>query len=317
MTSQPPLSRVTFDRAAPRRTQPQWLEQQWEQARILVLSPDAQTLAIAAEQGHRTAWHSATWFAELSNEVTITRRFLGILGDTVIFSATVADAAGGVAAIPVNPGQLWSSLREIGASGDELEASLLATAVGLQQWHHRHPRCPLCGGATEESAAGWTRSCPQDQSTHFPRTDPAVIMLVHDGGDRALLGRGANWGPGRFSTLAGFVEPGESLEAAVAREVWEEVGVHVEDIRYVASQPWPFPASLMVGFTAKVVGSEHIEADGEEMLEAGWFTRAEIRQAGSWTDAPASEPVHGESRLRQIPPQFSISRFLIDGWLNS
>ena len=123
------------------------------------------------------------------------------------------------------------------SAADPLELDLLVTAVALTQWHLRHGRCALCGAETDIEQAGWTRRCPVDGSEHFPRTDPAVIMLVHDGGDRCLLGRGAIWPPGRYSTLAGFVEPGESLESAVIREVFEEVGVVVDDVRTWPASP--------------------------------------------------------------------------------
>ena len=138
-------------------------------------------------------------------------------------------------------------------------------------------------------------------------------MLVHDGGDRALLGRGHQWGEGRFSTLAGFVEPGESLEAAVAREVQEEVGVSVADIRYVASQPWPFPSSLMVGFVARLDGDPTITLDPVEMADAAWFTREEIAEAARWTDEGL--PPESGRRLRGVSPRLSISRYLVDQWL--
>ena len=187
-------------------------------------------------------------------------------------------------------------------------------AIGLEQWHQRHTHCPLCGVPTGETQAGWTRTCPADNSQHFPRTDPAVIMLIHDGGDLALLGRGPQWGEGRFSTLAGFVEPGETLEMAVAREVFEEVGVKITDVRYLASQPWPFPASLMLGFIARLDGDPGITLDPVEMAEAGWFSRDEIARARDWTD-DLGEPAAGTERLRAVPPKFSISRFLIDHWL--
>ncbi len=187
------------------------------------------------------------------------------------------------------------------------------TAVALLQWHGRHTHCPLCGAETQVDQGGWTRRCPVDDSEHFPRTDPAVIMLVHDGGDRALLGRGAVWAPGRYSTLAGFVEPGESLEAAVAREVFEEVGVVVRDVQYVASQPWPFPASLMLGFTARADGDAPVRPDKVEMAEAGWFTREQIARAADWTDS--STGADGDGVLHAIPGKLSISRFLIDSWL--
>jgi NAD+ diphosphatase len=231
------------------------------------------------------------------------RRFLGIADDVAYFAADLEQ----------DDTDTWLNAREIGPRADDLEAGLLISAIALAEWHARHGHCPRCGAVTREAQAGWTRICPDDASEHFPRTDPAVIMLVHDGADRALLGRGPQWGEGRFSTLAGFVEPGESIEAAVAREVFEEVGIATTDIRYLASQPWPFPASLMLGFVARLDGDPTIRLDGDEMAEAGWFTRAEVAQAADWTDE-RYEPDPGRT-LRAIPPHFSISRFLIDKWL--
>jgi NAD+ diphosphatase len=144
-------------------------------------------------------------------------------------------------------------------------------------------------------------------------------MLVHDGADRCLLGRGATWGKGRFSTLAGFVEPGESLEAAVQREVFEEVAVRVSDVRYVASQPWPFPSSLMLGFSARAESADEVVPDNVEMAEAGWFTRAEVHAAADRVDSEADiGAAIGELDgvvLQAISPRLSISRYLIDQWL--
>jgi NAD+ diphosphatase len=165
-----------------------------------------------------------------------------------------------------------------------------------------------------EAHAGWTRVCPQDASEHFPRTDPAIITVVHDGADRCLLGRTAAWPPGRYSTLAGFVEPGESLEAAVAREIHEEVSVDVVGIRYVASQPWPFPSSLMLGFSARVEGEQLVRPDHVEMAEAGWFTREQVRAAAERADG-RGEP-DPDAVLQVVSPSLSISRYLIDLWLD-
>ena len=144
---------------------------------------------------------------------------------------------------------------------------------------------------------GWVRRCPADGSEHFPRTDPAVIMLVHDGGDRCVLGRQAVWPEGRFSILAGFVEPGESAEAAVAREVDEEVGLAITDVTYAGSQPWPFPSSLMLGYTTRATGSELNLRDGE-LAEARWFTRDEVR-----------------ARAVRLPPPVSIAHRIITDWV--
>jgi NAD+ diphosphatase len=195
----------------------------------------------------------------------------------------------------------WTGLREVGADLDDLDAGLLAEAVGILEWHERHRFSPLTGAATTIEHAGWVQRDPTTGAQFFPRTDPAVIMLVHDGGDRCVLGRQPVWPAGRFSVLAGVVEPGESAEAAVAREVEEEVGLRVTDVRYVASQPWPFPQSLMLGFVARVDGDPTLHIDHDEIEEAQWFTREQLR-AG---DGP-----------RALPPPVSIARNLIDRWVD-
>jgi NAD+ diphosphatase len=199
----------------------------------------------------------------------------------------------------------WAGLREVGADLTDLDAGLLAQAIGILEWHERNRYSPLSGAPTTIERAGWVQRDPATGTEHFPRTDPAVIMLVHDGGDRVVLGRQAVWPPGRFSILAGFVEPGESAEAAVAREVAEEVGLQVTDIRYVASQPWPFPQSLMLGFVARAVvdddgGPGGLVLDPDEIEEAHWFTRDEL--------------LSGEGP-RALPPPVSIARHILDRWV--
>jgi len=299
MSSAVPLAGSAFDRAAHRRSDAEWLANAWAGARVVLVSPKSVAPTARREDG---APHLVYRTPE-SVPVDATRRFLGVVEGVPYFTVVAEpDAA-----------DEWLSLREIGPRAEDLEASLLASAIGLEQWHQRHTHCPRCGAPTVESQAGWTRTCTVDSSEHFPRTDPAVIMLVHDGGDRALLGRGHQWGEGRFSTLAGFVEPGESLEAAVAREVFEEVGIAVRNVRYLASQPWPFPASLMIGFIAELDGDPSVNLDPTEMAEAAWFTRDEISRARDWTDDEVAA-VEG-TRLQAIPPHLSISRYLIDTWL--
>jgi NAD+ diphosphatase len=295
----PPLSRGTYDRAAHHRSDDDWLAAAWTRARVVAVSPDS---AVPVDAG-RVRFRAP---GDVPADAPL--RFLGEVDGVPYFAATLEREDG------------WLTPREFGSQADELEIALVVAAIGLEQWHQRHTHCPRCGAPSVETQAGWTRTCTVDASLHFPRTDPAVIMLITDdsgpGGDRALLGRGHQWGAGRFSTLAGFVEPGESLEAAVAREVFEEVGVGVRDIRYLGSQPWPFPASLMLGFVARLDGDPGITLDPVEMAEAGWFTRDEIRRAADWVDdlaAPA--PGDEQVRLRAIPPHFSISRHLIDRWL--
>jgi NAD+ diphosphatase len=295
------LTGAGFDRAALRRADPGWLAAAWERARVLLISPKSATpVATDAAGAGGLALSDAS---DLPAQGP--RRFLGVADGVPYFSLTTEPA-----------GEGWGTLREVGMDLDELQAGLFATAIALEQWHQRHPCCPICGTQTHEADAGWTRKCPNDASVHFPRTDPAVIMLITAGAggdDLALLGRNPQWAPGRFSTLAGFVEPGESLEAAVAREVFEEVGVQVNDVRYVASQPWPFPASLMLGFTGRLVGDPAIRLDPVEMAEAGWFSRAEVQRAADWVD-DGTEPGPGV-QLRGVSPRLSISRFLIDRWL--
>ena len=172
----------------------------------------------------------------------------------------------------------WVTLRQAGAALGDRDAGLFTTVLSLANWHGTHTHCSRCGAPTATSQGGWLRVCPTDHSEHYPRTDPAVIMAVVDADERLLLGRGPQWPDNRFSVLAGFVEPGESLEAAVAREVEEEVGIDVTDVRYLGNQPWPFPSSVMIGFTARALGTS-IELDPHELSEARWVTRDDYRTA--------------------------------------
>jgi NAD+ diphosphatase len=197
----------------------------------------------------------------------------------------------------------WTALRLSGVDFDADEAGLATTAVALDAWHARHVRCPRCGSATRVSQVGWTRVCVVDGSEHYPRTDPAVIMAVVDDADRILLGHAVSWPAGRWSTLAGFVEAGESMENAVRREVLEEAGVAVGTVTYRGSQPWPFPASLMIGFRATALSTE-VTADGVELAQARWFSRDDL----------AAAMATGEV----IPPgRTSIARALIEEWFGA
>lgn len=204
----------------------------------------------------------------------------------------------------VRSGATYGSLRDLGLAVGNEEAGWLCHAVALSQWHASHSHCARCGEQTIVEAGGAERRCPADGSSHFPRVDPAVIVLVTDADDRALLGRQAGWPAGRYSTLAGFVEPGESAEQAVCREVAEEAGIAVRDVTLLATQPWPFPSSLMIGARARAEGNARPHPDGDELEDVRWFTRRELNQA------VANETV-------MVPGPISISRWLIDGWFGA
>jgi NAD+ diphosphatase len=197
----------------------------------------------------------------------------------------------------------WLTLRQAGETLAARDAGLFTTALALANWHATHRHCPRCGAETEPTQAGWVRRCVRDGSEHYPRTDPAVIMSVIDRDDRLLLGRGAHWPEGRFSVLAGFVEPGESFEAAVAREVAEEVGIRIDDARYLGNQPWPFPSSLMVGYAATTSDTD-LRPDPGEIAEARWVTRGEYRDLLS-------------SKTIRTPSGISIAKRLIEHWLGA
>ncbi len=200
--------------------------------------------------------------------------------------------------LPADAPARFDDLRRVGGLLPPDDAAILAHARGLMHWRTRHRFCGVCGAACLPRDAGHVIVCEGCGAHHFPRTDPAVIMLVTSG-ELALLGHPARFGDIRlFTTLAGFVEPGESLEEAVAREVWEEAGIRVAHVRYRSSQPWPFPSSVMIGFEAEAV-TDAISADTDELIEAKWFTRAEVRAQDGFI----------------LPPDLSIARRLIDGWL--
>ena len=199
----------------------------------------------------------------------------------------------------------WVGLRQAAPQLAGYEAGLFTQAVAIANWHEASPFCPRCGGATEPVESGWSRRCTVDGGSIFPRTDPAVIVLITDAEDRVLLGSNAMWESNRFSLLAGYVEPGESLEHAVVREIGEEAGLLIGEVEYAGSQPWPFPASLMLGFTARAVStapSPKVTPDGVEILELRWFTREELA---------AALPEVG------FPGRTSIAGWLLERWFGA
>jgi len=224
--------------------------------------------------------------------------FLGLQDDVAMFTV---DISGVDDPLPLLPDAVarFEDLRQIGPGLAPNEAAILAHARGLMHWRLRHGCCGVCGGRCEARSAGHAMACTVCKAQHFPRTDPAVIMLVHRG-DRVLLGHSQRFPKAHmYSTLAGFVEPGESLEEAVAREVLEESAIRVGNVRYHSSQPWPFPSSIMLGFYAEGL-TEEITIDPIELQDARWFSRAELRD-------PAA---HGFS----LPRRDSIARRLIEDW---
>ena len=229
--------------------------------------------------------------------------FLGQLEDRAYFARDLSAHDNPLELIRSDVPLEFSDLRRVGPLVGNRDGSLMAYARGILYWHTRHGFCSVCGCPTRVEEGGHVRRCSNEKcaTQHFPRTDPAVIMLVHDG-DRCLLGRQKIWPKGMHSTLAGFVEPGESLEDAVAREVLEEAGIKVADVTYHSSQPWPFPASLMLGFHARAVSTE-ITIDPNELEAARWFDRAYLMAN-----------LKGSTEFF-VPPRIAVARRLIDDWL--
>jgi NAD+ diphosphatase len=300
------LARGEVDRATARREDPDWIAAAWadDRSRVLVLD-EGQALV-------RFGGDGATELVLVppAQAPEGVRFLLGVDdGGTAYFG--LAGPPGGLGAGPMpppgtdleppGPGVRPAALRQVGALLGDRDAGLLTHAVALANWHARHTHCPRCGALTIPAPAGHMRRCPVDGSEHFPRIDPAVIMLVTDDEDRCLLARNRLWPPRRVSILAGFVEAGESAEQAVAREVTEETGIAVGGIRYVGSQAWPMPQSLMLGFRAEAGRGQQITVDNEEIAEARWLTRAQL----------AAEVAAGELLL---PPPVSIAHQIIQSW---
>ena len=319
----PPIGRGGLDRDAVTRADQGLLRAAWEEpgARLLRLR-GIEVPVLAADGGFRLALVPvAGAFEPARPDGRAGHLFLGRAHGAPVFaeSAVAADAGddpetrvdvdtsdarGGSRAddpAPLPAGAEWRHPFEVGGALDDIDRELLAVASALTRWHESSIHSPLDGTATEPILGGWARRDARG-AEHFPRTDPAVIVLIeHE--DRILLGSNALWEAGRFSLLAGFVEAGESLEQTVAREVREESGVELEGIEYVASQPWPFPRSLMLGFRARLAAGfdpEALAPDPEEISELRWFSRSELAD-------PAPDLI--------LPMPLSIARWMIDRWI--
>lgn len=285
-----------LDRADHLRDDAAALNARWPSAGVLVLDADGRALADAAKALHCLQGD------ELGGGPGTTT-FLGLRDGRAWF---FADAA----TLPVDAPQRVD-LRSAATHWPAWQASLFAQARALQHWHQRHRHCGVCGAALEFRRAGWLGVCCGCGSEHYPRTDQAIIAAISDG-ERLLLGRQAGWPPRRWSVIAGFVEPGETLEQTVVREVMEETGVrvHAHSARYLASQPWPFPGSLMLGFIAQAEPDPPAAQD--ELEDARWFTADEVRAglANDWAKADAD----GEGIVLSSP--ISIARQVIRAWLD-
>ncbi|WP_078323790.1 NAD(+) diphosphatase [Mycobacteroides salmoniphilum] len=290
----PLLSRVGLDRADELRSNPEELAKGWAEAGLITLDVrgrvnivDGQVvLEDAARVGDGPPEH-----AVFLGRIPSGRHVWAVRAELDDDSAPLLD------------------LRRSGELFDDTSAALLATAMAMLAWHDSAGYSPVDGSPTTPAKGGWVRVNSTTGQEEFPRTDPAVICLVHDGGDRAVLGRQKFWPERMFSLLAGFVEAGESLEACVAREIAEEVGLTVTDVQYLGSQPWPFPRSIMLGFHAVGDPSQPFSFNDGEIAEAEWFTRDEIRaalEAGDWTTA-------SDSRL-MLPGSISIAREIVESW---
>ncbi|WP_447005782.1 NAD(+) diphosphatase [Saccharothrix isguenensis] len=304
----PALSRFTVDRQEPLRGDVRRIAQLWPKARVITV--DARGRTLVADQATRLVDHPAPEFGDgppdtavlLGEQDGVAYWAVPLTEDETDVKAPTGRAWGGP---ELTDEPQWIDLRACGALLDDTGAGLFTSAVALFHWHRSAKFCAACGGPTDSIKSGWARACEHCGREEYPRTDAAVICLVHDGADQVLLARGEGWPESRYSVLAGFVEAGESLEACVAREIAEEVGVEVGGIRYLGSQPWPFPRSLMVGFEAVGDPTEPLRLAEGEIAQARWVSRADVRQA-------LAEPGSVPDLL--LSPGASIAYRMIQSW---
>ena len=310
-----PLSMAEVDRAAHLRLDDGYLKDAWKTAQVLQFQ-DEKFLAIdnqlnfvtGAELGEYQAqsdyFLGVTYIADSTDGVKLANELTAIRLKSPSSNTTAAIAAHyfvrNYAQTELSDDKL-KTLRQIGAFLPPRDIGLAVHAQGLANWHKKHARCSQCGAATTVISGGSVRKCLIDESEHYPRTDSAIIVLVKDEQDRILLGRQKVWPKNRFSTFAGFVEPGESFEHCVVREVGEEAGVHLRKINYLGSQPWPFPSSLMIAFEAITDNPTAARPDGDEIEEIRWFSRDQMKQAIS------------DSTLI-LPLEISVARQMINAW---
>jgi NAD+ diphosphatase len=306
----PAFAGATIDRVMELRADRDEIERLLRHPRAAVLGASADSVLIADVPQPRLLRRPVAGHVNPYQPI-----LLGLDDGEPLFAADLDDPEAETQLSETGTGRLVS-LREAGLLLPQPEGGVAAYLVALLNWHRRHRFCANCGARTRVSEAGLSRRCPSCSQTHFPRTDPVVIMLVDDGAGHLLLGRRIGWAEGRFSILAGYVAPGETPEAAVKREVLEESGVRAHSPRYVASQPWPFPASLMLGYEASAQRAEPshqpVPQPGE-MVEVRWFSLDEVRDAARRSDGRGvtGAPATG----LQLPGEVSIARMLIDAWV--
>jgi NAD+ diphosphatase len=290
------LARGEVDRRADLRTDQAWLDAAWADPRTRVLPVQhGRAPCQIDEAGARLVFDGS---AEAPEGV---RFLLGTDESDIAYFGVAGELPQPPASEPGRADRRLAHLREVGPLLSDRDAGLLTHAVALANWHETFTHCPRCGSPTDPIYSGHARKCPVDASEHFPRVDPAMIVLVTDPDDRCLLARNALWPERRVSILAGFVEAGESAEQAVAREVHEETSIVVGTVRYLGSQPWPMPQSLMLGFRAEADGRQEIRVDAREIAEANWYSREDLSAA-----------IADGSLL--LPPPVSIAHHIIASW---
>lgn len=316
----PALSRAAVDREEELRADTKRLRERWPDARVLVLDDEGRAPVPHSADGTGASPLALRSGSSFGDEPPVGAIFLGQSGGLDYWAVVDTSAASGDS-VPSRGrfgaqvesvhacGELWVGLREHGASLDGPGADLFTTALALRNWHRRARFCAKCGGSTEITQYGWVSRCSSCAREEYPRTDPAVICLVHDdigaNGERVLLARQPRWPKGGYSVLAGFVEAGESLESCVAREIHEETGVSVGSIRYLGSQPWPFPRSIMLGFAARADAHQPLSLADGEIEDAQWVTRAEVLNAFE------------ENSTLRLPGHSSIARIMLRDWAHA
>ena len=297
------LNLSPIDRGSDLRTDAAKLEQLWKKAQIIQLVDTR----LSATNDALTFIDASAASELLESFIEGDRFFLGTSRDgdqpyfawrTTWITQPIDDGSGD---FEKDKYEGFKTLREVGGNLDAEDLALAMHAVGLANWHESHTHCSKCGAQTVSDLGGSVRVCVKDSTQHHPRTDPAVIVLVRDAADRILLGHQPIWPDKRFSTFAGFVETGESFEECVSREIFEEAGVYPSQVKYITSQPWPFPASIMIAFEAIADRPEDARPDGQEITEVRWLSRDEMKQAVAT----------GEILL---PPGISVARRMIESW---